>query len=230
MTKSQKHTTGVYCIYNTANGKRYVGSAAKSLVRRFRDHRYQLNHSLHHNKHLQSAWDYYGSKAFRFQILERCNPRECVQREQTWIDKYQCSDRRFGYNKSPTAGSPLGFRHTKQTKAKVSLALKGKKKTRQHADRIRDAKQAMSLTTKRKMSEYAKHRTASHQRKLAKAMLGNQNGLGRQVSQQTRQVLAEKAKQRWDLWRASGKIVEIGNQIAKGHQRAKERKLRSVSV
>ena len=48
--------TGVYCIQNRSNGKRYVGSAATSLAKRLKTHKYQLVRNQHYNQHLQAAW------------------------------------------------------------------------------------------------------------------------------------------------------------------------------
>ena len=43
---------GVYCIINTVNGKRYVGSTASSFKQRFMQHIQKLRRGAHANKHL----------------------------------------------------------------------------------------------------------------------------------------------------------------------------------
>lgn len=115
--------TGVYGIRNLVNCKIYVGSAAVSLEQRFKSHRGSLRAGTHPNEHLQSAWNKYGEKAFEFIILQNCLAGECVEREQYWIDTYKAYDRKLGYNKSPTAGSPLGTKHSPEVRQRYSQAM-----------------------------------------------------------------------------------------------------------
>ena len=143
--------TGVYYILNTIDKKMYVGSAAKSISKRMTSHRYYLNKGEHKNEHLQCAWDKYKKDVFEFGVIEECLPEDCIILEQFWIDYYETCDNSKGYNKSPAAGSPLGFKHTPKTRAKVSAALKGKKKSPEHAARIKAGKQSLSEETKEKM-------------------------------------------------------------------------------
>ncbi len=154
--------TGVYCIQNIRDGKMYVGSAAVSLAKRLTSHRYYLNKGTHKNEHLQRAWNKYGSESFEFDVLELCEPDACVLREQHWIDHYNVIDRKYGYNKAPKAGSPLGYRHTPEVRAKVSAMSKGKKKSLEHARHISEGKQNITDETKAKMSASAALRKSGH--------------------------------------------------------------------
>lgn len=116
--------SGIYAITNTVNGKSYVGSAC-ALKSRLRTHRSNLNLSKHHSEKLQRAWFKHGDAAFVFEILEYVsNKADLIAREQFWIDHLQSV--RCGYNVCPIAGSPLGFKHTDATRAKVSVALMGR--------------------------------------------------------------------------------------------------------
>lgn len=51
--------SGVYQIYNTVNGKRYIGSSIH-IEQRFKEHLRNLRANKHVNAHLQSAWNKYG--------------------------------------------------------------------------------------------------------------------------------------------------------------------------
>lgn len=113
-------TTGVYAIQNRLNGKVYVGGAYKSFSHRFRIHLRDLRASRHPNEHLQSAWNKYGPRSFAWKIIEKCHPSICEDRETYWIAALNSTDRRFGYNKSPTGGSPLGTKHPPEYGAAVA--------------------------------------------------------------------------------------------------------------
>ena len=109
--------SGIYAIVHIASGKRYVGSAI-DLRARSDQHKRALSTQRHGNRLLQRAWNKYGEGAFQFVILEYCKTELLLEAEQRYIDE------RSEYNLSPTARSPLGVRHTKETKAKYSAAAK----------------------------------------------------------------------------------------------------------
>lgn len=117
--------SGIYEIVNLVNGKRYVGSAL-NFRQRWHGHRHRLRNDKHHSAHLQSAWRKYGEEAFTFRILERCEREVLLAREQFHIDQ-GCD-----YNKSPTAGSPLGVKHTDETRERMSRSRRGQPKSEQH--------------------------------------------------------------------------------------------------
>ena len=147
-TLTPEYATGVYCWLNRVNGKRYVGSSAKSILKRMRKHRQDLSTGRHYNRHLQSAWNKYGSRKFAFVILERCDSEDCIVREQYWMDKYQSANPRFGYNIAPKAGSTLGVKLGKPTREHSrnrALALEGKRGGWKHTEA---AKAKMSATRK----------------------------------------------------------------------------------
>lgn len=162
--------TGVYCIRNIVNEKRYVGSSAKDLMGRIRNHKKSLNEQTHCNRHLQRAWNKYGAGKFRFSVLEWCSPSNCITREQYWIDFHRAADLTCGYNISPTAGSPLGVKHTAETKAKVGAASKGRTHT-------------VSEDTRKWMSEIAKQRPPMSEETRVKVAAA---GRGRKHSEATR--------------------------------------------
>lgn len=77
--------------------------------------------------------------------MEHCPADKCVEREQYWIDRFQSAT--YGYNLCPKAGSRHGTRHTEETKAKISVAKKGRKLSE-------ETRLKMSLVrTGKKMSE-----------------------------------------------------------------------------
>ena len=109
--------TGVYIIRNKRNGKLYVGSAAKSFQTRWTYHRRDLRSGKHHSNHVQRAFNKDGEECFEFKVVLVCAPSDCVMYEQIVIDNCKSANDRFGYNISPTAGSPLGVKHSAESRA-----------------------------------------------------------------------------------------------------------------
>lgn len=105
MSASPPHTSGVYQIRCVPTGKVYVGSAV-SLRARWDQHRRELRRSMHHNAHLQFAWEKYGEAGFEFTVLELVEAVDLLCAEQRWIDATGCADRGRGFNISEVAGSP----------------------------------------------------------------------------------------------------------------------------
>jgi group I intron endonuclease len=134
---------GIYCIMNTTNGKRYVGSS-KNIKRRLdKYHISLLNKRTHWNHHLQSAWDVNGAESFDFSVLEEvANESDLMTREQYWMDFYNSYNREYGYNLAPRADrtiiseetrekmrvngikrgrpTPIGYTHSDEIRRKIS--------------------------------------------------------------------------------------------------------------
>jgi len=86
----------------------------------------------------------YGYSQFSLEILEYCEPENCITREQYYLDLLP-----HEYNILPNAGSLRGFRHSEETRAKLSTAMEGEKNSmygqkRTHSEETR-AKQAAGV-------------------------------------------------------------------------------------
>ena len=97
-------TPGVYWIRCKRNGKIYVGSSV-DLRERWDRHRRELRDKVHHNAHLQQAWDLYGAENFEFEILQHVEEADLLRVEQEWIDGTDCTHRKIGFNISPLAST-----------------------------------------------------------------------------------------------------------------------------
>lgn len=113
--------SGIYAITHTQSGRRYIGSAI-NFRSRWNSHKSRLKKSNHHSIHLQRAWNKYGADSFKFEILEECPPEQLLEREQWYLDNHKPP-----YNVCLTAGSPLGYKHSLETRIRMSKALKGRK-------------------------------------------------------------------------------------------------------
>jgi group I intron endonuclease len=112
--------SGVYLILCIPTGKVYVGSAAGGIRWRISNHLSTLRNGYHDNMYLQRAWNKYGEDAFEFFVMCLCPKEECVSLEQYWIDYYDSTNSKVGYNLAPKAGSMLGYRHSEEGKQKIS--------------------------------------------------------------------------------------------------------------
>lgn len=109
-----EHTTGIYEIRNLVNGKRYIGSAV-NFGNRWRVHAQSLARGDHHSKALQRAWSLYGPGAFHFNKLIACEKENLIMYEQICMDAHKPE-----YNCAPVAGSQLGYRHSEESRRRMS--------------------------------------------------------------------------------------------------------------
>lgn len=93
-----KNKSGIYCIENLINHKKYIGQS-KNIKRRLSDHLSELRNNKHFNDHLQRSWNTYGQKNFNISILCYCPENELDKRETYYIDLYKTMNKDFGYNK-----------------------------------------------------------------------------------------------------------------------------------
>ena len=118
--------TGVYKIVNKITNKIYVGSAT-DIKKRWRDHKWHLNHNKHHNSHLQLSWNRYGADAFEFLLILECSVDKLLIIEKEYIDKYNCFNNKFGYNINDPEHVFLNRKHSEETKQKLSIQKLGDK-------------------------------------------------------------------------------------------------------
>lgn len=76
---------GIYKIKNLLNNKCYYGSS-KDIEKRWRTHKNHLNGGKHHNTPLQRSWDKYGEESFIFEVVEECDEKILLEREQHYLD------------------------------------------------------------------------------------------------------------------------------------------------
>jgi group I intron endonuclease len=122
--KKNEKRVGIYCIFNTSNGRRYVGSS-NNLWRRFTEHRRHLRKGIHTNQFLQNDYAKSGSDAFLFFILQECQEEVRIATEQQWLDALW-DGKQLCYNLDSTAGSRTTWVPSDETKKRMSLAKKGK--------------------------------------------------------------------------------------------------------
>ena len=79
----------IYKLTNIVNNKCYIGLTSREFSIRWQEHIKKLVEGEHENKHLQRAWNKYGSENFIFEVIEEVeNPYLLPQREIYWIDYF----------------------------------------------------------------------------------------------------------------------------------------------
>jgi len=180
-------SSGVYQIINKINGHVYFGQAAQ-LATRAKQHEYSLNKNKHDNKHLQRAWNLYGSDAFEFTVLGVYPDKtERDAAEQALITQF------YGetcYNMSKTVfPAPGTWSLTpEETRAKISAATTGEKNGffgKNHTEETREIMKAARNNRKDKP-----HSPETKAKMSAAAM-------GKSPSPETRAKLSAAAKKRY---------------------------------
>nr|UYL26222.1 GIY-YIG endonuclease [Cordyceps militaris] len=121
--KDLQYQSGIYLWTNINSNKKYVGSSV-NLTRRLKDYfnsYYLKSELLKNNSLIYKALLKYGYENFRLDILEFCDPKFILVREQFYLDNLNLE-----YNTLKTAGSLLGFKHSNETKKKLSGSKLGK--------------------------------------------------------------------------------------------------------
>lgn len=116
--KRDSEQCGIYSITNVINGKRYIGQTYNFKDRWMR-HRSYLKHNSEHNAHLQNAWNKYGAKNFKFEIIEVCPFIELDEREIYWINFYDSKN--TGYNFADGGLGCKGYKHSEEEIMKMRM-------------------------------------------------------------------------------------------------------------
>lgn len=172
-----KNKFGIYCIKNLINRKVYVGQAV-SFRKRFRDHKFRLNNDREvPNKHLQASWNKYGSDNFEFIILEYIeDPDKLTIEEDIWIELLDARNPKYGYNKREVAESNLGYKHTEETKKKMSIVHKGNKYNLGHKQTKEHKKKISKSLSGKNHYMYGKHHSEETRKKMSRIKKGVYQG------------------------------------------------------
>lgn len=161
----------IYIITNIVNAKQYVGITS-NLKARWSKHRKAAGDC----PALHAAIKKYGHENFAFtHIADAFDLEAACKLEQLLIVDHN-TKYPSGYNM--TDGGEGGFNPSDETRAKYSLARKGKKKSDEHKAKI-------SLGNLGKSRGLGKSKSSEHNAKVGVSMKGNKNSLGRKDSAET---------------------------------------------
>jgi group I intron endonuclease len=121
-----KIKSGIYKITNKNNGRYYIGSSV-NINNRWNEHKRTLKQNKHDNHFLQKSWNKHGEESFLFEIIEYVlDLDKLLEREQYYLDLIT-HNKKITYNLCKTAGNMLGFKHTEESKNKMSNSRIGNK-------------------------------------------------------------------------------------------------------
>jgi group I intron endonuclease len=204
--------TGIYEIVSLSSGKSYIGSSC-DIRKRWKVHRWHLEHGTHHSPYLQSSWNKYGAENFAFRILLVCARKHLVGYEQSALDNL-----RPAFNVAPRANMPNGVPMSLAGRKRLSDRMKGNtntlglKHTPESRARISQGKMGNTATKGRKLSpEHIAKVVASHR------------GSKRSAESSARISAAmsgKKQKPRSAEWRANLSAALVGKRKSPEHRAA----------
>ena len=216
------NTYSVY-MHTFPNGKVYIGITARNPIKRWghngQAYRYQ---PLVYSAILKYGWD-----NIKHEILfTNLSQQEADRKEIELIAQYDSANRSNGYN-IENGGSTIG-KHGKETRKKISQALKNYTRSESHCRNISLAKKGkpMSEEQKQRISESGKGRVLSAEARenISKAKMGSLNpNYGKHTSEEaikkqqasvgTRQVKQCDSEGNiiniWDSIRSASKALNI---------------------
>jgi group I intron endonuclease len=117
--KENKGKVGIYLLTNKLTSDIYIGQSI-DISKRFQNY-FNLSYIKSKDSFkISRALIKYGYSNFSVTILEYCDKSNLLVREQYYFDKLNPQ-----YNILKIAGSSLDFKHSEETKAKISKSLKG---------------------------------------------------------------------------------------------------------
>ncbi len=154
--------SGIYCIKNLTNDKKYIGSSINVFKRKNR-HFSELKNLKHKNIKLQRSFNKHGKDKFIFYVIELVEDKNnLIVREQYYIDKEKPE-----YNINLVANSSLGVKRSEETKEKVRQANLGLKHP-EWRNKIKSEAQGgdKHWTKHKKFSKDSKAKMSESQKKL----------------------------------------------------------------
>lgn len=190
--------SGIYKITNLVNGKIYIGQTKKFGIRAA-VHANNLKRNKHTNKHLQAAWNQYGSDAFEFSVLMVIDcPEKRTVVEQRCIDMFY-GENCYNLEKKvqllsedvlrKMSASHLGRTHSEETKQKIRESKLGIPRPEAVRQKVREANLGKTLSEEHKEALHASRRGVRHTEESIQKM--REATRGRERSEATRQKMRE---------------------------------------
>jgi len=113
-----------YCVYlhiNKLNGKQYCGITCQRP-----SYRWRAGEGYIHNEHFYRAIQKYGWDMFEHIILfENLSHKEANLKEQQYVCTHNLTNSQYGYNQTSGGDGTVGYKHTKDTRKRMSQSHMG---------------------------------------------------------------------------------------------------------
>ena len=153
--------SGIYCIENLKNGKKYIGQS-RNIERRWSSHQSAFRRGHTGGSLLYRAMAKHGIESFEFRVLEYCSPKVIDERERFYIQELQSMSNQNGYNIE--SGGHMGEKISplvSQRKRGKNNPMFGKKMSKEHKEIL----SVVSRGTNNKLQQ-------SEVEKIKRALLG----------------------------------------------------------
>jgi len=111
------NNSGIYCIENVINGKKYIGRGKNLKKRMFDAHK--------SCKYIRSALRKYGDESFIRYVVEYCKLEDTTERERHYIREWKTKSPN-GYNLTDGGEGSFGYSPGKETRKKMAKASRGR--------------------------------------------------------------------------------------------------------
>ena len=173
LIESDYKKCGVYVIKNTINKSVYVGGSC-FLRKRFNDHKNTLSKRKHINDKLQDFVNENGIECLEFHLIELCSKDELRNREQFWLDKYECYLK--GFNLTSSSVNSTGYKHSEAAKEMQSNRLVTKETRLKQSEWQKGKPKPQILKDKWSVLRKGRPKSESFKEKMRLSMKGNKNG------------------------------------------------------
>ncbi len=201
---SKEKLCGIYMLISPS-AKVYVGQAV-NIYNRWMAYK---NPKCSAQTRLYNSLKKYGYKKHLFEIMEECSLQKLNERERFWQDEYQVLNG-YGLNCLLTKTDDKngkGIAVSKQTRNKISAALKGKKKPQRSVEHNKNSseaqkgkKQSVDTISKRIIKLKGKRRSLEACKNISLSKIGKPNkklsetNMGHFVSEETKTKISETIK------------------------------------
>jgi group I intron endonuclease len=180
----------IYKATNLIDGKIYIGKYYQNnLYRRMQSH---INSSKRPKYYLHRAMSFHGTDNFTWEIIDYASNQEDLKALEIKYIKQFNSFGVGGYNMTKGGDGIHGFKHSEETKKKLSIINTGKKVPNRKKPR------PFSPTHLQKLSETSKGRPRSPETRL-KNSLANKGRKHPPHSDEIKRLMSEAQKKRWAI-------------------------------